>query len=164
MFHIHLAQRPWLVRRLVDVGYWNPDYRSITTWPTAESGTIDPSARRAARSQCLTRAWKALTISARPTRSEQRTCCCGCPWTGCRTSVVVRWRSAFYTRAQLVLRWPTGTWCGTFCKTPIMHDTWRGTFCKNPLKPPSVGGFRPPSNTWSLLSRARCVPKIIPIA
>lgn len=44
----------------------------------------------------VTRAWKALTISARPTRSEQRTCCCGCPWTGCRTSVVVRWRSAFY--------------------------------------------------------------------
>ena len=54
------------------------------------------------------------------------------------------------TRAQLVLRWPTGT--------------WRGTFCKTPLKLPSVGGFGPPSNTWSLLSRARCVPKIIPIA
>ena len=68
------------------------------------------------------------------------------------------------TRAQLVLRWPTGTWRGTFCKTPIMHDTWRGTFCKTPLKPPSVGGFGPPSNRWSLLSRARCVPKIIPIA
>ena len=27
-----------------------------------------------------------------------------------------------------------------------------------------MGGFGPPSNTWSLLSRARCVPKIIPIA
>ena len=23
------------------------------------------------------------------------------------------------TRAQLVLRWPTGTWRGTFCKTPL---------------------------------------------
>ena len=32
------------------------------------------------------------------------------------------------TRAQLVLRWPTGT--------------WRGTFCKTPLKPLSVGGIR----------------------
>ena len=32
----------------------------------------------------------------------------------------------------------TGTWRGTFCKTPIMHDTWRGTFCKKPLS----GGIR----------------------
>ena len=51
-----------------------------------------------------------------------------------------------------------------FVKPPLCmtHDVVR--FVKNPLKPPSVGGFGPPSNTWSLLSRARCVPKIIPIA
>ena len=47
-----------------------------------------------------------------------------------------------------------------FVKPPLCmrHDVVRF------VKPPSVGGFGPPSNTWSLLSRARCVPKIIPIA
>jgi len=47
-----------------------------------------------------------------------------------------------------------------FVKPPLCmtHDVV--CFVKNPLS----GGFGPPSNTWSLLSRARCVPKIIPIA
>jgi len=47
-----------------------------------------------------------------------------------------------------------------FIKPPLCmtHDVVRF------VKKPSVGGFGPPSNTWSLLSRARCVPKIIPIA
>ena len=61
-----------------------------------------------------------------------------CQWCAVQVAGAASFPSQLFTRAQLVLRWPTGTWRGTFCKTPIMHDTWRATFCKTPLS----GGIR----------------------
>jgi len=56
----------------------------------------------------VTRAWKALTISARPTRSEQRTCCCGCPWT----------RAAALPSSSVdVLHFIESLWIFTFIRT-----------------------------------------------